>query len=123
MFHVCIICSALTLYMYTSWGLSYIAYFAHSRNTGWAAWEENGLFVAKGAKIMYTEREKAARAVFTFVVICSVIEIFLAAAMMKICETNIKIPQVSPSCVGYFQVLFLQCLPRIVPFEFPGVTY
>ena len=72
---------------------------------------------------MYTEREKAAQAVFTFVVICSVIEIFLAAAMMKICQTTTKIPQVSPSCVAYFQVLFLQYLPRIVPFEFPGVTY
>ena len=76
-----------------------------------------------GAKIMYSEKEKAARVVFTFVVICSVIEISLAAAMMKICDTTTKIPQVSPSCVAYFQVVFLQYLARIVLFEFPGVTY
>ena len=55
-------------------------------------------------------KKKKALAVFSFVIICSVIEIVLAAAMMKICETTTKTPQ-SPSSHGaYYQVLFLQYL-------------
>ena len=72
-----------------------------------------------GDKMVYTEKEKAALVVFAFVIICSVIEIGLAATMIKICET---IPQVSSNWAAYYQGLFPQFLPRIVPFEFPGVT-
>ena len=68
--------------------------------------------------MVYTEKEKTALVVFTFVIICSVTEIVLAAAMIKICETTTKTPQVSSSCAGYYQVLFLQYLSRIVQFEF-----
>ena len=78
--------------------------------------------MAEGDKLVYTEKKKKALAVFSFVIICSVIEIVLAAAMMKICETTTKTPQ-SPSSHGaYYQVLFLQYLPRIVPFYFTGVA-
>ena len=73
--------------------------------------------------MVYTEKEKAALAVFTFVIICSVIEIVLAAAMMKICNTTTETLQLSSSSTGYYQVLFLQYLPHIVPFEFSGVTH
>ena len=102
---VCIICSALILYMYTTGGLLYIAYMAHIRNTGWPTIDDDGHFVKEGDKIVYTEKEKSALAVFTFVIICSVIEIVLAAAIMKICETTTKTPQASPSCAAYYQVL------------------
>ena len=73
--------------------------------------------------MVYTEKEKTALAFFTFVIIFSVIEIILAAAVMKICKTTTKTPQLSSSSTGYYQVLFLQYLPRIVPFEFSGVTH
>ena len=75
-----------------------------------------------GDKMVYTEKEKAALVVFAFIIICSVIEIVLAAAMIKICETITKTPQVSSNWAAFYQVLFPQFLPRIVPFEFPGVT-
>ena len=114
---VCIICSSLMLYFYTTWGLLNIAYIAHVRNTDWSTREDEEFFVAKGDKMVYTEKEKAALAVFTFAVLCSVIEIVLAAAMMKICDTTTKTPQLSSSCDACYQLLSLQYLPRIVTFE------
>ena len=114
---VCIICSALLLYIYTTWGLLNIPYIVHVRNTDWLTGEDDVYFVEKGDKIAYTEKEKAALAVFAFVVICNVIEIILAAAMMKISETTTKSPQLSSSCHAYYQVSFLQYLPRIIPFD------
>jgi len=92
----CIICSALTVYIYTTKGLLIIQY------TGWSTREDDGLFVAElqGDKTVYTEKEKKALAFFTFVIICSVIEIVLAAAMMKICKT----PRLSSSSSGYYQM-------------------
>ena len=120
----CIICSALVIYIYTTWGLLIIQHRALTiKNTGWLPRKDAGLFVEEGDKMVYTEKEKAALAVFTFVIICSVIEIVLAAAMMKICKTTEKTPQLSSSSTGYNQVLFPQYLPRIAPFEFPGVTH
>ena len=114
---VCIICSTLLLYIYTTWGLLNIPYIVHVRNTDWLTGEDDVYFVEKGDKIAYTEKEKAALAVFALVVICSVIEIILAAAMMKISETTTKTPQLSSSCNAYYQVSFLQYLPRIIPFD------
>ncbi|XP_044181707.1 uncharacterized protein LOC114960561 [Acropora millepora] len=101
---VCIICSALLLYIYTTWGLLNIPYIVHVRNTDWLTGEDDVYFVEKGDKIAYTEKEKAALAVFAFVVICNVIEIILAAAMMKISETTTKSPQLSSSCHAYYQM-------------------
>ena len=117
---VCIICSALTLYVYIVWGLSMIAWTAHLRNTDGQTIEGDRYFLAMGDKMVYTEKEKAALVVFAFIIICSVTEIGLAATMIKICET--MTPQVSSNWAAYYQVLFPQFLPRIVPFEFPGVT-
>ena len=58
--------------------------------------------------MVYTQKEKTALVFCTFVIICSVIEIVLAAAMMKICNTTTKTPQLSSSSSGYYQVLFSQ---------------
>ena len=74
-------------------------------------------------KMVYTEKEEAALVVFAFVIIFSVIEIVLAAAMIKISETTTKATKLSPNFTAYYQVLFLQYLPHIVSFEFPGVTH
>ena len=92
---VCIICSALILYVYTVWGLSSIVWIAHLRNTHRQTIKGDRYFVAMGAKMVYTEKEKSALVVFAFVIICSVIEIVLSSAMIKICETVAKTPQVS----------------------------
>ena len=85
--------------------------------------EGDGDVVRNGEKIVYTEKEKAALVVFAFVIIFSVIEIVLAAAMIKISETTTKATKLSPNFTAYYQVLFLQYLPHIVSFEFPGVTH
>ena len=74
-------------------------------------------------KLVHTEKEKTALVVFGFVIIFSVIEIVLAAAMIKISETTTKATKLSPNFTAYYQVLFLQYLPHIVSFEFPGVTH
>ncbi|XP_015763454.1 PREDICTED: uncharacterized protein LOC107342470 isoform X3 [Acropora digitifera] len=98
---VCIICSALTMHIYTARGLLYMEYYALPDKSPdyWSTRKDAGIFVSKGDKIAYTEKEKAALAVFTFVVICSVTEIVLAVAMMKISET--ATPQLCSSCVRY----------------------
>ncbi|XP_015768732.1 PREDICTED: uncharacterized protein LOC107347339 isoform X2 [Acropora digitifera] len=100
----CIICSALTVYIYTTQGLLIIQQFALTvKYTGWSDTREDaGLFVAElqGDKMVYTEKKKTALAFFSFVIICSVIEIVLAAAMMKICKT----PRLSSSSSGYYQI-------------------
>ena len=118
----CIICSALTVYIYTTHGLLFIQQLALTTGHGWSTREDARLFVAEsqGDKMVYTEMKKTALAFFAFVIICSVIEIVLAAAMMKICKT----PRLSSSGSGYYQVLFPHCLPCcIVPSKSPGVTH
>ncbi|KAK2560156.1 hypothetical protein P5673_017130 [Acropora cervicornis] len=109
----CIICSALTVYIYTTKGLLIIQYFALIKYTGWSTREDAGLFVAElqGDKMVYTEKKKKALAFFTFVIICSVIEIVLAAAMMKICKT----PRLSSSSSGYYQMGESQQSPQAYP--------
>ena len=102
----CIICSALILLIYTASGLSYILLIAHLRNAAGRIGKDDEYFVAKEKKIVYTEKEKSALLVFAFVIICSVIEIVLAAAMIKISETIAKTPQVSSNCGAYYQVQF-----------------
>ncbi|XP_067046884.1 uncharacterized protein [Acropora muricata] len=100
----CIICSALILYIYTAWGLSYILLIAHLRNAAGRISKDDEYFVAKEDKIVYTEKEKGALVVFAFVIICSVIEIVLSAAMIKICEAIAKTSQVSSNCAAYYQI-------------------
>lgn len=59
--------------------------------------------VRNGEKMVYTEKEKAALIVFAFVIIFSVIEILLAAAMIKISETTTKATKLSPNFTAYYQ--------------------
>ncbi|XP_029194805.2 uncharacterized protein LOC114960546 [Acropora millepora] len=112
----CIICSALTVYIYTTHGLLIIQQFALTvKYTGRSTREDAGLFVAElqGDKMVYTEKKKTALAFFSFVIICSVIEIVLAAAMMKICKT----PRLSSSSSGYYQMGDSQQSPQAYPIE------
>ena len=70
--------------------------------------------------MVYTKKQERALVVFTFIIICSVIEIVLAAAMMKNCETTTKTPQLASSCGAYYQVLFLPYCLHIAAFDFKG---
>ncbi|XP_044181616.1 uncharacterized protein LOC122962533 [Acropora millepora] len=110
----CIICSAVITYIYTTRGLLIIQYHALTiKNIHWLTRKDVGLFVAEGDKMVYTEKKKKALAFFTFVIICNVIEIVLAAAMMKICKT----PRLSSSSSGYYQMGDSQQSPQAYPIE------
>ncbi|XP_015768706.1 PREDICTED: uncharacterized protein LOC107347322 isoform X1 [Acropora digitifera] len=103
---VCIICSALILHFYTTMGLFQVTLIARVRKhheTAMASLEDDGDLVRNGEKLVYTEKEKAALVVFAFVIIFSVIEIVLAAAMIKISETTTKATKLSPNFTAYYQ--------------------
>ncbi|XP_067046375.1 uncharacterized protein [Acropora muricata] len=103
---VCIICSALILHFYTTMGLFQVTLIARVRKhheTAMASLEDDGDLVRNGEKMVYTEKEKAALVVFAFVIIFSVIEIVLAAAMIKISETTTKATKLSPNFTAYYQ--------------------
>ena len=105
---VCIVWSALILYIYTDWWVVNLQLWAFFRNVGFKPNIVDGYFLAKGVEMVYTQGEKTTLVFCTFVIICSVIEIVLAAAMMKICKTTTTTPQLSSSSSGYYQVLFSQ---------------
>ena len=105
---VCIVWSALILHIYTVWGVGNLQLFAFRRNIDFTTDIGDGYFLAKGVEMVYTQEEKTALVFCTSVIICSVIEIVLAAAMMKICKTTTATPQLSSSSNGYYQVLFSQ---------------
>ena len=81
-----------------------IARVRKHHETAMASLEDDGDLVRNGEKLVYTEKEKAALVVFAFVIICSVIEIVLSAAMIKICEAIAKTSQESSNCGAYYQV-------------------
>ena len=105
---VCIVWSALTLYIYTVWCVVNQQLSAFFRNTDSQTNIIDSFFLPKGVEMVYTQEEKTALVFCTFVIICSVIEIVLAAAMMRICKTTTTTPQLSSSSSGYYQVLFSQ---------------
>ncbi|XP_044181982.1 uncharacterized protein LOC122962772 [Acropora millepora] len=102
---VCIICSALILHFYTTMGLFQVTSIALRRKytAARASSEVDEDLVINVEKMVYTEKEKAALVVFGFVVIFSVIEIVLAAAMIKISETTTKATKLSPNFTAYYQ--------------------
>ncbi|XP_044181296.1 uncharacterized protein LOC114960521 [Acropora millepora] len=101
---VCIVWSALTLYIYTVWCVVNQQLSAFFRNTDSQTNIIDRFFLPKGVEMVYTQEEKTALVFCTFVIICSVIEIVLAAAMMKICKTTRTTPQLSSSSSGYYQM-------------------
>ncbi|XP_015763452.1 PREDICTED: uncharacterized protein LOC107342470 isoform X1 [Acropora digitifera] len=101
---VCIVCSTLILYIYTDWWVVNLQVWAFYRNAGFKPHIVDGYFLAKGVEMVYTQEEKTTLVFCTFGIICSVIEIVLAAAMMKICKTTKTTPQLSSSSRGYYQM-------------------
>ena len=64
-------------------------------------------FVKKNVQLKYTEQENKAFAVFGIIIVFSMIEIILAAALAKVSDSSHKVPQqpVIPMYYGmYYQV-------------------
>ncbi|XP_073251361.1 uncharacterized protein [Porites lutea] len=81
----CIIYSAITVLRYQTWGVEWlvsnkISYSDHSGK----------YFVKKDVKLKYTEQENKALAVFGIIIVFSMIEIILAAALAKVSDSSHK---------------------------------
>ena len=97
----CIIYSAITVLRYHTWGVEWLV----SNNISYSDYDKS--FVKKDVKLKYTEQENKAFAVFGIIIVFSMIEIILAAAMAKVSDSSHKVAQqpVIPMYYGmYYQV-------------------
>ena len=97
----CIIYSAITVLRYQTWGVEWLV----SNNISYSDYDKS--FVKKDVKLKYTEQENKAFAVFGIIIVFSMIEIILAAALAKVSDSSHKVPQqpVIPMYYGmYYQV-------------------
>ena len=99
----CIIYSAITVFRYQTWGVQLllsnkISYSDHSGK----------YFVKKDFKLKYTKQENDALAVFGIIIVLSVIEIILAAALAKVSDSSHKGAQqpTIPMYAMYYQVRY-----------------
>ena len=81
----CIIYSAVTVSRYQTWGVQLllsnkISYSDHSGE----------YFIKRDFKLKYTKQENRALAVFSIIIVLSIIEIILAAAMAKVSDSSHK---------------------------------
>ena len=81
----CIIYSAITVIRYQEWAVEPQTIRAILRNSGYFK-----TFVKKNVKPKYTEQENDALAVFGIIIVLSVIEIILAAALAKVSDSSHK---------------------------------
>ena len=94
----------MTVYMYHYWGIDRMLFLKH-----WAASSFVSLdtyFVKKHTKLEYTEEEKSALAVFILIIVFSIIEMILAAAIAKSSDQGyLRSPdQRHPMYYMYYQV-------------------
>ena len=97
----CIIYSAITVLRYQTWGVEWLV----SNNISYSDYDKS--FVKKDVKLKYTEQENKAFAVFGIIIVFSMIEIILAAALAKVSDSSHKVAQqpVIPMYYGmYYQV-------------------
>ena len=103
----CIMYSAMTVFVYRRWGIEVLLFQKYY----WAEYSFDSNpsdFVKKGTKLEYTYEEKTALAVFILIIIFSIIEIILAAAIAKTSGASHQAPQMlqpSPMHYMYYQVL------------------
>ena len=71
----------MTVYMYHFWGIDQMLFLKHLAARSFVSL--NTYFVKKGTKLEYTEEEKSALAVFILIIVFSIIEMILAAAIAK----------------------------------------
>ena len=81
----CIIYAAITVLRYQEWGVAFLTIRVFGRNSGYFK-----TFVKKNVKPKYTEQENDALAVFGIIIVLSVIEIILAAALAKVSDSSHK---------------------------------
>ena len=81
----CIIYAAITVLRYQRWGVELLTIRAFGRNSDYYS-----TFVKKNVKPKYIEQENKALAVFSIIILLSVIEIILAAALAKVSDSSHK---------------------------------
>ena len=94
----CIIYSAITVFRYQTWGVELLL----SNKISYSG----EYFVKKDFKLEYTKQEKRALAVFGIIIVLSIIEVILAAAMAKVSDSSHKVAQqpAIPMYAMYYQV-------------------
>ena len=98
--------SAMTVFVYHQWGIHLLLLNKHLNEKSFGSYRS--MFVKKGTKLEYTDVEKTALAVFILIIIFSIIEIILAAAIAKTSGASHQAPQMlqpSPMHYMYYQVL------------------
>ena len=75
----------MTVLRYQEWGVAFLTNGALGRNSYYY-----NTFVKKNVKPKYTEQENDALAVFGIIIVLSVIEIILAAALAKVSDSSHK---------------------------------
>ena len=95
----CIIYAAITVLRYQHWGVELLTIRAHGRRNF-------RTFVKKNVEPKYAEQENDALAVFSIIIVLSVIEIILAAALAKVSDSSQKGAQqpTIPMYAMYYQV-------------------
>jgi len=101
----CIIYAAITALRYQYWGVESLTFRTITQNTDYYR-NEKWWFVKKNVKVKYTEQENKAVAVFSIIIVLSVIEIILAAALAKVSDSSHKGAQqpTIPMYTMYYQV-------------------
>ena len=84
-----IIYAAITVLRYQYWGVELLAIRTITQNTDYFD-TEKWWFVGKNVKPEYTKQENDALAVFGIIIVLSVIEIILAAALAKVSDSSHK---------------------------------
>ena len=83
----CIIYAAITAHRYQYWGVELLKIRTITQNTDYYS-NEKWWFVEKNVKPEYTKQENVALAVFGIIIVLSVIEIILAAALAKVSDSS-----------------------------------
>ena len=98
----CIVYAAITVLRYQHWGVELLTIRAHGRRNS----HYFRTFVKKNVEPKYTEQENDALAVFSIIIVLSVIEIILAAALAKVSDSSHKGAQqpTIPMYAMYYQV-------------------
>ena len=79
----------MTVLRYQYWGVELLTLHTITKNTDYFD-TEKWWFVGKNVKPEYTKQENDALAVFSIIIVFSVIEIILAAALAKVSDSSHK---------------------------------
>ena len=103
----CIIYAAITVLRYQYWGVELLKINTIAQKTGFHR-NKKWWFVEKNVKPEYTKQENDAFAVFGIIIVLSVIEIILAAALAKVSDSSHKGAQqpTIPMYAMYYQVRY-----------------